>query len=127
LRERRGELDDRNAVVLVIGFEAARRQRAYCRLLELADWPCLVDEQLAAYRAYELGSLPWWRTFNASSLLGYLRFWRQGKPMPRPRANIYQAGGDFVVNPSGHLTLAHPTRSPHDRPTVDQILAAITH
>ena len=100
MRERQAELQARNAVVMMIGFEAARRMRGYCRLLKLGDWPCLVDEQRTAYRAYELGRLPWWRTFNPASLLGYVRFWRQGQRMPRPRADIYQAGGARPSRPA---------------------------
>lgn len=125
MRDRREELDARKAVVVVIGFEAARRQRGYCRTLKLGDWPCLVDEPLAVYHAYGLGRLPWWRTFTLASLRGYLKFWRAGKKMPNPRADIYQAGGDFVVDPEGRLALVHPGRDPHDRPSVDEILAAI--
>jgi hypothetical protein len=125
LRDRRSELEKRNAVVLVIGFEPARRQRGYCRSLKFGDWPCLVDEARSVYRAYGLGRLPWWRTFGPVSLWGYVRFWRQGRPMPRPKADIYQAGGDFVVGPDGRLALVHPGRHPHDRPPVDRILAAI--
>jgi peroxiredoxin len=125
LRERRAELEARNAVVVVIGFEAARRQRGFCRLLELDGWPCLVDESLAAYRAYGLGRLPWWRTFTVASLWGYVGFWRRGLAMPRPKADIYQAGGDFVVDPAGNLALVHPGKDPHDRPTVEEIIDAL--
>jgi len=125
LRDRRSELEKCNAVVLVIGFEPARRQRGYCRSLKLGDWPCLVDEARNVYRAYGLGRLTWWRTFSPASLWGYVRFWRQGRPMPRPKADVYQAGGDFVVGPDGRLALVHPGRHPHDRPPVDRILAAI--
>jgi AhpC/TSA antioxidant enzyme len=125
LRERRVDLEARNAVVLVVGFEGGRRLHGYCRGLKLVDWPCLVDEDLAAYHSYGLGRLPWWRTFDPASIWGYIRFWRQGKAMPHPRGDIRQAGGDFVVDPVGRIALAHPGRDPHDRPSVERILAAI--
>lgn len=125
MRERRAELEARNAVVVVIGFEAARRQRGFCRLLRLDGWPCLVDESRAVYRAYGLGRLPWWRTFTLASLWGYVGFWRRGLAMPRSKADIFQAGGDFVVDPAGALALVHPGNDPHDRPTVEEILAAL--
>jgi hypothetical protein len=125
LRERRAELDARQAVAIVVGFEAPRRLRGYCRGLKLGDWPCAVDESLAVYHAYGLGRLPWWRTFTPGSLLGYVKFLRQGKRLPRVKADIYQAGGDFVVRPGGRLALVHPGRNPHDRPSVDEIVAAL--
>ncbi|MDT9121216.1 hypothetical protein RSW84_27620, partial [Escherichia coli] len=65
-----------------------------------------------------------WQTFNLASLRGYVAFWHQGQAMPSPRADIRQAGGDFVVDPPGCLTVVHPWRSPHDRPSVDHVLAA---
>jgi alkyl-hydroperoxide reductase/thiol specific antioxidant family protein len=125
LRERQEELAARNAVVVVIGFEAARRVRGYCGNLRLGDWPCLVDEALTVYQAYGLERLAWWRTFTLASLRGYARFWRRGATMPRPRADIRQAGGDFVIDPAGRLAFVHPGRAPHDRPGVDTILAVI--
>ena len=125
MRDRRSELEVRNAVLVVIGFEAARRQRGYCRRLKLGDWPCLVDEPRDVYRAYDLGRLPWWRTFSLASVWGYVKFWRGGRRTGRPRSDIYQAGGDFVVDPAGRLALVHPGRDPHDRPAVEEILAAI--
>jgi hypothetical protein len=124
LREHRDELDRRQALVVVVGFEASRRLRGYCRGLQLGTWPCLVDKSRTVYRLYGLGQLPWWRTFNLASLRGYWRFWRQGRRMPGLRADLYQAGGDFVIDPDGRLALVHPGRGPHDRPSVEQILAA---
>ena len=125
MRDRRAELAARNATVVVIGFEATRRQRGFCRTLKLGDWPCLVDEALVTYHAYGLGRLPRSRTFTPASLWGYVKFWQQGHRMPRPKADIYQAGGDFVVDPAGRLALVHPGRSPSDRPSVDEILDSI--
>jgi hypothetical protein len=125
LRDQRAELDRRGVTVLVVGFEAARRQRGYCRNLKLGDWTCLVDESLEVYHAYGLERLPKWRTFNPVSALKYVVFALQRKPLPRPRADVYQAGGDFVVDPAGRVALSHPGRSPHDRPTLRAILAAL--
>ena len=99
--------------------------RGYCRNLKLGDWTCAADESLGAYQAYGLGRLPWWQTFTVSGLLSYVKFWRQGKALPRPRADIRRAGGDFVVDPDGRLALVHPGRNPHDRPSVDAIIAAL--
>ena len=39
--------------------------------------------------------------------------------------DIHQLGGDFLLDRSGRLMLAHPSTDPADRPTVQQLLDAL--
>ena len=55
------------AVVLVIGFEEARRVGEFCRYHDV-PFRCLVDEGRTAYRAYGLDRAPWSRTLTPRSL-----------------------------------------------------------
>lgn len=115
-----------DTAVLVISFEAARRTRGFCRRLRLPpDWRCLVDERRAAYAAYGMGRNPWWRVFTPGSALRYGLMYLRGERTNRPRGDIFQMGGDFVVDREARLVLAHPNRTPHDRPSVAELLEAL--
>jgi peroxiredoxin len=125
LRQRRAQLDERDAVVLVIGFEAARRVGGYCRRHSL-PFRCLVDETRTAYRAYGLGRASWSRTLTPRSLAPYIRLMFSARAVRRAGdQDVRQRGGDFVIGRDGRILLAYASDDPADRPTVDAILAAL--
>ena len=126
LHQRQAELAARDAVVLVISFDAARRVRGYCRRHEL-PFTCLVDEARAVYRAYGFGRASWLRMLTPRTLAPYIRhaFTTRGLPGGSPGQDKQQMGGDVVVDPNGRIALAHSSDDPADRPTVDALLAAI--
>lgn len=39
--------------------------------------------------------------------------------------DIYQAGGDFLLDRDGHIPFAHRSQDPADRPAPAKLLAAI--
>jgi peroxiredoxin len=124
LRQRQAELEARAAVVLVIGFEPARRIGGYCRRYDL-PFRCLVDEARTVYRAYGLRRAPWSRTLTPRSLAPYIRLMFSGRAVRRAAdQDVRQRGGDFVVGPDGRIRLAYASDDPADRPTVDGIIAA---
>ena len=126
MRQQQAELGARGAVVLVISFDPARRVRGYCRRLRL-PFRCLSDEQRVAYHAYDLGRASWLRTLTPRALAPYVKlFLRLGARRPAfAGQDLRQMGGDFVVAPDGRLALAYASHDPADRPSVDQLLAAI--
>ena len=54
MRQQHDEIAAHGAVVLVIGFEAARRVGGFCRRHTL-PFRCLVDERRTVYAAYGMG------------------------------------------------------------------------
>ena len=111
----------------MLSFDPPRRIRGYCRRLRL-PFRCLSDEPRVAYRAYGLGRASWLRTLTPRALAPYLKlYFRRGGPRPAYGGqDLRQMGGDFVVGPDGRLALAYASHDPADRPTVDQLLAALT-
>lgn len=125
MRQRQAELDERDAIVLVIGFEATRRVGGYCRRHKL-PFRCLVDEQRTVYRAYGLGRASWLRTLTPRSLAPYIRLMFSARSVQRSsEQDVRQRGGDFVVGRDGRIRLAYASDDPADRPSVDAILAAL--
>ena len=126
LRQRQDELSARDAVVLVISFDPVRRLRGYCRRQRLS-FQCLSDEQRVAYRAYHLGRASWLRMLTPRAIAPYVKLYlrrRGGRPAVGGQ-DLRQMGGDFVVTPDGRLALAYASHDPVDRPSIDDLLAAI--
>ena len=90
-----------------------------------SPFPFLVDRELASYRAYGLESSVL-RAWSPRNLLYYARAKRQGRETLGNRGDTHQLGGDFVVGGNGRLLLAHHSRDPVDRPSLDQLLQIIS-
>ena len=118
------ELAARDAAVLVVSFDSAPDVAEFCRS-HAWPFPCLVDEQRAAYRAYGLTQGSWLRTLTPRALAPYIRLMFSGRSVrAAPGQDIRQRGGDFVVGRDGRLTLAHASDDPADRPDIASIVEA---
>ena len=126
MRGREADLAARDAVVLVVSFDAARRVGGYCRRHAL-PFACLVDEARSVYRAYGFVRASWLRLLTPRTLAPYIRhaFMTRGLPAGDAGQDKQQLGGHVVVDPAGRVALAHPSDAPTDRPTVEELLAAI--
>ena len=125
MRRRQAELDEREASVVVIGFEPARRLEEY-RRRHLLPFRCLVDEARAVYAAYGMRRASWSRTLTPRSLAPYIRLMFSGRAVRRASdQDVRQRGGDFVIGRDGRIKLALVSDDPADRPSIDAILAAV--
>jgi hypothetical protein len=84
----------------------------------------LADPSRMVYHAYGLGRNSVWRVYGPHILWQYARWGMQGKTL-RLNDDALQRGGDFVVGRDGRLTLAHTGRDQSDRPSPQQIIAAL--
>jgi hypothetical protein len=89
-----------------------------------SPFPFLVDQVLVSYRAYGLESSVL-RAWSPRNLLYYAKAKLQGRESLGNRGDTHQLGGDFVVGENGRLLLAHPSRDPVDRPSLDQLLQIV--
>lgn len=70
---------------------------------------------------------PFWRIWSPRVLWKYLTLTLRGMPLQHKVENedVYQLGGDFLVDGEGLLLFAHLSASPVDRPRMDDILRAL--
>jgi len=86
----------------------------------------LADPNRVAYRAFALGRLSWFRVFSPATLKLYWRLLRQGKKREDyGKDDIYQSGGDFLLDRDGNVLFTHRSRDPADRPAVTKLLDII--
>ena len=86
----------------------------------------LADPDRKLYQAFALERLSWFRVFSRATLKLYLKLYRKGLPQhDYGKEDIYQTGGDFLINRSGQVLFAHRNEDPADRPTMGRLLKAI--
>jgi hypothetical protein len=114
------------AEVLVVTQARPELLAAFVRELVL-PFPAVADPTRAAYRAFGLERTTWRRTLRPGVLWHYLRLvlrgWRPRRPVPGE--DVWQLGGDFVLDGEGRLVYAYRSAEPTDRPTVAQLLRAV--
>lgn len=95
---------------------------------ERHQWPftMLADPDRRAYHAFDLKRLSWFRIFSPATLMLYLKLLREGVTRaPYAGDDIYQSGGDFLIDREGKLFYAHRSQNPADRPSAQSLLQAI--
>ena len=63
--------------------------------------------------------------FGPATLRRYVELMRRGHRPQLPHEDLLQLGGDFVVGRDGRLVYAFRSRSPDERPAVDDLLEAV--
>ncbi|CAL8274402.1 unnamed protein product [Merluccius merluccius] len=125
LQKNQALLDARSLRVLVVSFGC--QQGAHHWLQETScPYDMLLDPQRQLYQAFGLRrSLK--DVLNFSNMLRYAEYLLADmhfpKPLPSIQDDMFQLGGDFVVDQRGVVMFAHRCQSPIDRPSVSDLLA----
>jgi peroxiredoxin len=121
----KSEFDRRGIRILGVSFGEPSKLLDY---QERHRWPfpVLADPERKAYRIFALSKLNLWRIFSPSTLKLYWRLMRQGmKQEHYGAADIFQSGGDFLLDRDGNTLYAYRSKDPADRPTVTTLLQKI--
>jgi peroxiredoxin len=112
------------AEIVVVSFATVERLADFFRDSPL-PFPVFSAPDRLTYRAFGLVSAGWRTLFSFSTLAKYFKFALKGRIPERPKEDIYQLGGDFVLDSRGRIIYALASRDPADRPTVDTLLNAL--
>lgn len=94
-------------------------------------FPVVGDPCKTGHRLYGLGRGRLLSMMGPGKLVGYLRsLWgllarRRPMELPSPGSDIFQLGGDFVVDRRGRIAYAFRSEDPTDRPPVAEWLGAM--
>jgi len=124
LRQQQNRIDELNLQIQVITFDDASRAQLYSQNMHLS-WPVLIDHDRRAYAAYQMQRAGLWELYNPVSIAKYLSLMIKGNRPGKPGKDWHQLGGDVLMDPQGIVRLHHVSRTPHDRPTPDQIFELI--
>jgi hypothetical protein len=112
--------------VLVVSFSPPNRVAAYVARYPLL-FPVVADPTRTAYRRFELGRTSWWRMLAPGFVIRYLGLILRGR-RPRPpdeEEDIWQLGGDFLLDGQRRLKYAYRSGDPADRPAAEELVQAV--
>jgi len=117
---------ERGAAVLAVSFASAELGAHYARDLKLV-FPLLADPERQSYRAWGLPRGSARQVWGPRVLWGYLRRLLAGHRwrVSSGGQDLYQLGGDFVVDAEGKVAWVRVSRDPDDRPSIAEVLAAL--
>ncbi|XP_040925362.1 selenoprotein L isoform X2 [Betta splendens] len=121
------DLEARSMRVLVVSFGS--REGAQMWLEQTGcSFEMVLDPQRQIYRTLGLSS-SFTKVMKFSCLLQYSEYGAVDRDFPdvpsRLLEDIYQLGGDFLLDDTGKVLLSHASDHPLDRPTVAHILEAV--
>ncbi|KAG7219614.1 hypothetical protein INR49_018952 [Caranx melampygus] len=119
----------RSLRVLVVSFGGLEGAQLWLQQTG-CTFDMLLDPQRKVYRSFGLGS-SYAKVMKFSCLLQYSEYGvaKRDAPdiPPRLLEDIYQLGGDFVLDEAGKVIFSHPSKNPLDRPTVTNVLQVAAH
>lgn len=124
MRDHEEEFVRRNVRIAVVTFEAGLLARGYVEDNSLF-WPLLVDDTRETYRNYGMLSASFWDVWGPKTWRAYLREIAKGRKLRKSEGDIFQRGGDVLIDPDGTVRLHHVGVGPGDRPSVKALLKTI--
>ncbi len=125
LQEHRTELEATGAAVAAVTFELPAFAEMYVEETGW-PWPFLVDTDRRAYEAFGMTRGSRLKVFGPNLWWGYIKLLLQGRDKVRkPHGDLYQLGGDVIVDAHGCISYLHCSETPLDRPTVEELVEAL--
>lgn len=125
MKATRDQFEARRVSIVVVSFAEPERLVRYGAQHQ---WPfvMLADPKRIAYDAFALKRFSWFQVFSPATVKLYWRLRREGKKREDyGKDDIYQGGGDFLLDRDGNLLFAHRSRDPADRPAAKNLLEII--
>lgn len=90
-------------------------------------FPVVADPERTTYQAFSIGSTNLRGFLRPSVIWKYLKIILRGRIPKRPDANadIWQLGGDFVIDAVGRIRFAYPSSDAVDRPNNAELMKAL--
>lgn len=124
MRDKEDELNGLNVNVVVVTFENDFLARCYVEDTALV-WPILIDTTREVYKGYGMLAASFWDVWGLKTWRVYFKEMLKGNTPKKSDGDVYQRGGDVLVDPEGIVRLHHIGEGPADRPSVEHILKVI--
>jgi hypothetical protein len=109
----------------VVTFENDYLARCYVEDTSLT-WPILVDDTRDVYRKFGMLAASFWDVWGLKTWRVYFRELRKGNRPKKSDGDIYQRGGDVLIDPDGIVRLHHIGEGPADRPEIPSLLKIVS-
>ncbi len=124
MREQEKQFAKHNVKIAVVTFENDFFARQYVAETGLS-WPLLIDTDRKVYHSYGMLAASFLDVWGPATWGAYANALMKGQ-LPKPaHGDIYQRGGDVLIDPAGIVRLHHVGSGPADRPSVASLLHRI--
>jgi peroxiredoxin len=91
---------------------------------EKIPFPVVTDPNREGYRHLGLGRVSFWHFLRPRIVLNFIKLLFKGEKIRRltRTEDVFQLGGDFLVDRNRRVLVAYPSRDATDRPSVETIL-----
>ncbi len=124
MRDHEVEFSKRNVKIVIITFENDYFARSYAEETHLS-WPLLVDDSRETYRNFGMFSASFWDVWGPKTWWAYLKAILKGQKLRTSAGDVFQRGGDVLIDPTGIVRLHYIGKGPADRPAIEMILHGI--
>lgn len=124
MRDHELEFSKENVKIVVITFANDFLARAYVEDTRLS-WPLLIDDKRETYKNYGMLHASFWDIWGPRTWWAYFKELLKGQKLQKSADDIFQRGGDVLIDPQGIVRLHHIGNGPADRPAVLRILQQI--
>jgi hypothetical protein len=83
------------------------------------------DSEGQLYGYFGMFRAGFWDLWGPRTLLAYLQLLLKGRKIMSSKGDIYQRGGDVVIDPHGRIRLHHIGSGPADRPDLEMIFRVV--
>lgn len=92
---------------------------------EAIPFPVVSDPHRESYKHFNLGRVGVLHFFRPRIVLNFLKLLFRGEKIRRLTGteDVFQLGGDFVIDRNRKLLVAYPSRDATDRPSIETILS----
>jgi peroxiredoxin len=111
LQHKLRELERAEIDVLVVTFERPEAAERYAADMGL-PWPVLIDERKSLYGAYGMDRAGTWDIWGPRTWWAYARQIVRGRWPEPAQGDVYQRGGDILIDPNGIVRLHHVGNGP---------------
>ena len=126
LRQQQQRLDELKINVKIVAFDSDAMAKAYIEQNKL-QWPLLLDTKRELYSAYGMERASWWSVANPLAVARYVGLMVSGHKPGKPGSDVFQLGGDVLIDPEGIVRLNHVSVDPHDRPSPKSIFEKVVN
>ena len=124
MREREDEFQQRGVRIFAVSFESATRTGEYQQKQRL-PFPILRDPHRAAYLLFGIERRAVHKIYRPSTIWYYVRSAIRGEFPGRTKGDMFQLGGNVLLDRDGSTLWVYQSSQPADRPSVDAIFKEI--
>lgn len=124
MREREAEFTQRGVRIVAVSFESDARTREF-QMQQRLPFQLLRDPGRVAYKHFGLERAAVQTILAPATVWYYIRRVLSGQRQGRASGDMYQLGGNVLLDSNGSALWVYRSNQPADRPSVDAILREI--